>query len=503
MFVGSSSAVFPRIGFLYCILMVEIIGGCSVGPNFSPPAAPSEKNYTAEPFAMRFAAGADQQQVDLGGRLQMDWWTLLQSRELDQTVVLALSNNKTLDIARANLAKAKEEVKGAQGSLYPQIDVSGQLGPQQYGAVFLGPLAATFPSYSSYAAGAAVTYDLDIFGGNRRRIELASADSEVQREYLNGAMLTVAGNVVVDVLQFGSIHDQIAAINKVVASDGQNLELVKTAVANGAVSNIDVATAQSQLDRDRALLPPLRQQLAAAQDALATLVGRSPAVWTVPETSLAMMQLPKDIPLEVPSQLVRTRPDIRAAEAELHAASAAVGVATADLYPRINLSGAVAEQGLFGGPAGIAWSVLGGLTAPIFHGGTLVASRRAAEDTYQATFASYQQTVLTSFRQVADSLHGLGNAADAVVAEQRALNSANEALRLTRLGYAAGSTALTQVLDSQRLQELAEVSLVQARTERFIQTVNLFLAVGGGDLAYPVENLGAVSRGAKRADWGR
>ena len=431
---------------------------------------------------MRVAADTsrDRQQVNLGSRLQTDWWTLLQSRDLDQTVVLALSNNKTLDIARANLAKASEAVKGAQGSLYPQIDVSGQLGRQQYGAAFMGPLVSGFPPYSWYSGGMSVTYDLDIFGGDRRRIELASADSEVQQENLNSAMLSVAGNVVIDVLQLGSIHDQIAVVEKVVSSDEQTLQLVRSANVNGAATNIDVATAQSQLDRDRALLPPQRQLLAVAQDSLAALVGRSPAVWTAPETSLGTIRLPRNIPLVVPSELVRTRPDIRAAEAQLHAASAAVGVATADLYPRINLSAAISEQGLLGGPAGAAWSLLGGLTAPIFHGGALAASRHAAEDTYQAAFASYQQTVLTSFQQVADSLHGLGNAADAVTTERRALNSANEALRLTRIGYSTGSTTFTQVLDAQRLQQLAELSLVQAQTDRFIQTVNLFLAVGGG-----------------------
>jgi NodT family efflux transporter outer membrane factor (OMF) lipoprotein len=434
---------------------------------------------------MRIAAdaGTDQQSVDMGGRLQTDWWTLLGSQDLDQTVQLALSNNKTLDIAQANLAKATEEVKEARGALYPQVDASGQLGRQQYGAAFLGPLAPTFPPYSFYSAGVGVTYDLDVFGGNRRRIELAGADSDVQRQALNATMLNVAGNTVVDALQIASIRDQVAVVEKVIASDEENLRLVRTATAGGTATEIDVATAQSQLDHDRGLLPPLRQQLAAAQDAMATLVGKSTASWTTPGFSLATMRLPENIPLAVPSELVRTRPDIRAAEAQLHAASAAVGVATADLYPHVNLSAAISEQGLFGGPAGAAWSLLGGLTAPIFHGGALSAARRAAGDSYQAAFAQYQQTVLTAFQQVADYLHGLGNAADAVITQQHALSSADTALRLTRVGYSAGTAGLVQVLDAQRLQQLAELSLVQARTDRYMQTVNLFLAVGGGVVA--------------------
>jgi NodT family efflux transporter outer membrane factor (OMF) lipoprotein len=228
------------------------------------------------------------------------------------------------------------------------------------------------------------------------------------------------------------------------------------------------------------LLPTLHQQLNMAQDALATLVGSAPADWSAPDFSLTGLSLPQDVPLVVPSELVRSRPDIRAAEAQLHAASAEVGIATADLYPRINLSANIAEQGLLGGPAGAAWSLIGGITAPIFHGGALSARRRGAQDAYQAAFAQYQQTVLTAFREIADTLHALQNGADAVMAQRQALNSATRALALNRAAYTAGNTTLLQVLDSQRLQQLAELSLVQARTDRILQTVNLFVAAGGG-----------------------
>jgi outer membrane protein TolC len=192
------------------------------------------------------------------------------------------------------------------------------------------------------------------------------------------------------------------------------------------------------------------------------------------------MTLPQDIPLALPSDLVRARPDIRASEARLHAANAAVGVATADLYPHVTLSAAIAEQGLTGGPAGAAWSLVGGIAGPIFHGGTLSANKRAAQDAYQAAFGDYQQTVLVAFQQIADNLHALGNAADAIRTEQQALNSAGAALRLTRLGYGVGNTGIVQVLDAQRLQQLAELNLVQARAQRYVVTVNLFVAAGGG-----------------------
>jgi NodT family efflux transporter outer membrane factor (OMF) lipoprotein len=224
----------------------------------------------------------------------------------------------------------------------------------------------------------------------------------------------------------------------------------------------------------------LRQQLDVTRDALAVLVGKSPASWASPEFDLSKMTLPQDIPLAFPSDLVRARPDIRAAEARLRVANAAVGVATADLYPHITLSAAIAAEGLMSGPAGAAWSLLGGLAAPIFHGGELSARKRAAQDAYRATFADYQQTVLAAFQQIADNLHGLVNAADAVRTEQQALESASAALRLTRLGYGVGNAGIVQVLDAQRLQQLAELNLVQARVQRYVVTVNLFVAAGGG-----------------------
>ena len=181
-----------------------------------------------------------------------------------------------------------------------------------------------------------------------------------------------------------------------------------------------------------------------------------------------------------------------AAEARLHAASAEVGIATTDMYPRLTLSAGIAESGLLSGPAGAAWSVIGGLMAPVFHGGALTAHRRETQDMYRATFAQDQQTVLDAFRQVADNLHGLTNSADDVRTEEQALDSANAALRLTRLGYSVGSVGIIQVLAAQRLQQLAELQLVEARTRQYVETVGLFLAAGGGIGEHQVQ--GAQSR---------
>ncbi|MDR3510740.1 MAG: efflux transporter outer membrane subunit [Caulobacteraceae bacterium] len=464
------------------LLASAALAGCAVGPNFTPPAAPTQQSYTVQPATALPSAGPGepQQQIAEGADVQADWWTLLGSPELDRTVAMALANNQTIAAAQANLAGAADEVAIARGGLYPQIDATANLARNQYGASFLGPQAFTFPRFSAYSAGAAISYDPDAFGGVHRSIELASANAAAQGEALNAARLSIAGDTVIEALQIASIRAQIDVVREVIASDEKTLDLVKTARASGVASDMDVTTAQSQLDHDRTLLPPLRQDLNAAQDALPILVGQAPADWAAPDFALDRLSLPRDLPLSVPSALVRQRPDIRAAEARLHAASAAVGVATADLYPRFTLSGTIAEQGLLTGPAGAAWSLVGGLTAPVFHGGALKAGKRAAEDDYRAAYAQYRQTVLLSFQQVADSLHALSNSADAVQTQAQALASADAALRLTRLGYGAGNAGIIQVLDAQRLRQLAELGLVQARTQRYLATVRLYLALGGG-----------------------
>jgi NodT family efflux transporter outer membrane factor (OMF) lipoprotein len=464
------------------MLISTALAGCTVGPDFVAPSQPRATNYVMgqATTVSAQAPGDTTQQINLGGILEVDWWTRLRSPELDRTVTLALSSNRTLDVARANILQASEEIKVARAGLLPQIDATGGLARQKYGASFLGPEAATFPAFAAYSVGVGVSYDLDVFGRTRRSIELAAADSDVQQEALRAAQLGIASDTVFEGLLIASTRAQVDVVDSVLASDQRTIDLVQSRLAAGAASDQDLTTAQSQLDRDRTLLPTLRQQLNAAQDALATLVGSSPAEWSAPNFSLAGLSLPQDVPLIVPSELVRSRPDIRAAEAQLHAASAAVGIATADLYPRFTLSANIAEQGLTAGPAGAAWSLIGGIAAPIFHGGALSAQLRASQDTYQAAFAQYQQTVLTAFRQIADTLHALQNDADAVTAQHQALNSATKALRLNREAYIAGNATILQVLDAQRLQQLAELSLVQARTERFFQTVNLFVAAGGG-----------------------
>ncbi len=454
------------------------VAACSVGPDFEAPKAPEVTSYTADPAVL-----PPDQRLAEGDKLRADWWALLRSPDLDRTVGQAVEGNWTLASVKARLARSQEGIRVAGAKLLPQIDANSDIARNRLGASTLGPEAKNLPLFSAYSAGATVSYDTDLFGKNRRGVEQAEAQADVAQDEVDAALLTLTGNVALQAVQIASLKAQIAAVGRIIDSDRKTLELVRAARGTGGVTDIDVLSAQSQLDRDRTLLPGLRQQLSVAEDALATLVGKSPAEWRAPDFALDGFTLPADLPVVLPSQLVRARPDIRAAEARLHAASAGIGIAEAAFYPDISLSANLAEQGLTGGPAGMAWTLLGGVSLPIFHGGELTAQKKAAEDSYQESLADYRQTVVEAFGQVADTLHALGNDSDQLDSETRSLTTSNSALSLTRLGYGVGNASVVQVLDAQRQAEQAELGAVRARAQRYTDTIKLFLAVGGGRLS--------------------
>jgi NodT family efflux transporter outer membrane factor (OMF) lipoprotein len=451
------------------------VAACSAGPDFVKPDAPALSSYTGQPVAL-----PPDQRLAETEKLRADWWSLLRSPELDRLIGEAVDGSWTLAAAKARLARAQEGVRAAGGRLYPQIDAASDIGRHQIGADTLGHGAKGIPLFSAYGAGATVSYDFDLFGKNRRSVEKAGAEADVAREETDAALLALTGNVALQAVEIASLKEQLELVGRIIESDRRTLDLVKKARGTGAVNDIDVLLAQSQLDRDQTLVAPLRQRLAAAQDTLAVLAGKAPAEFHAPDFTLKSFTLPAELPAVVPAKLVEARPDIRAAEARLHAASAAIGVAEAALYPDISLSANLAEQGLTAGSAGPAWGILGGISLPIFHGGELTAQKQAAEDFYQESLADYRQTILSAFGQVADTLHALGNDSDQLAAETRSVASAGDALKLTRLGYGVGNASVIQVLDAQRQSEQAELGTVQATAQRYADSIELFLAMGGG-----------------------
>ena len=467
------------------VLVIAVLGtGCASRIAYVRPADPPQTQYVQTPAGMKTSiiGNADVRVplVSLGEGPPDAWWTLLGSEQINQLVSLALQNNQSLASAEAHLAAARERIRAARGAWYPQLDLPAEAERTRYGAPVLGSLAKDFPPFSAYAAGPTVSYDFDVFGGTRSRVEHATADAQYESARLDAVALSVSGNVVIGALQIAALRAQIRVVQGIVADDEHSLTLIRAAREAGAVSQMDLLSAQSQTDHDRTLLPPLQQELSEAEAVLSSLIGAAPSDWTAPDVDLDEVELAERLPVSLPSELVHRRPDISAAEAQLHAASAALGMATADLYPRFTLSAAIGEQGLLGGgPSETAWNILGGLTAPVFHGGTLTAERRAAEDEYRAAFAAYRQTVLEAFSQVAVALQALGNDAASLSTQQHALQSAGASQSLTRQAYAAGNAGYIQVLDAQRLREEAQLGEVQAISQRYVDAVKLLLAAGG------------------------
>jgi NodT family efflux transporter outer membrane factor (OMF) lipoprotein len=468
-------------------LVLLLVCGCASGPNFVRPAVPQSQQYLPPPdtgaaAVATSAAAQDTQRIVLGAEVSARWWSLFDSDALNAAVAQALDASPTLLAAKNTLAQSQELIAAASGAQYPRVDATGGAGRQKYGKQFLGPLPAP-PPFTYFAAGAVVNYTFDFAGGVARSLEERRALFEYQRQELRGARLALSGNVVAQGIAIAAARERIRAINELLAEDRRNLQLVQASFAAGNATRVDVLFADSELAADETLLPPASQELAVARHALAVLVGRTPAEWTGPDFDFSQLRLPPILPVSLPSELARRRPDILAAEAQLHAATAEVGVATANLYPHITLSASAGQQALTMGTlfasSNAVWSLTSGLTAPVFDGGTLRAARRADTDAMQASAASYQDAVLKALQQVADVLCAIDNDAQLLSAESHALDTAQKSLTLTRESYRAGNVGVLQVVDAERLYQRARLEYVRAETQRYADTAQLYLALGG------------------------
>jgi len=460
-------------------IFLLVLGGCAAGPNFQRPAAPQSQQYT-QPGAA--AAPASAQRIVMGGDVASDWWTLFGSDALNDLLRQASAGSPTIAAARSTLAQAQELTAAAGGARYPQVGLTGGVGRQKYGKEFLGPLTAP-PPFTYFAGGAVVNYTFDAAGGIARSIEERRALFEYQRQEMRAAQLALSGNVLSEVISIASASERIRAINELLEEDRRNRNLVQTSFDAGNTTRVDVLLADSQLANDETLLPPAAQELAVATHALAILVGRAPAEWTPPDLDFSKLTLPGTLPVSLPSELVHQRPDILAAEAELHAATAQVGVATANLYPHITLTGSVGQQALtlgtlFSSGNGV-WTLTSGLTAPLFDGGTLRAERRADIDAMQASASNYEEAVLQGLRQVADVLTGIDQDAALLAAETHAVEAAQASLNLARESYRAGNVGVLQVLDAERAYSRARLDYVRVQGQRYADTAQLYLALGG------------------------
>jgi NodT family efflux transporter outer membrane factor (OMF) lipoprotein len=473
------------------MVILALLTACTVGPKFKPPESPTATGYVSasEPAAAPDDAmdKSPRQTFALGQKVAAEWWTVFRSDELDSLVELSIEDSRTLESARARLAQARESVTAASSSLYPQVSLNASASRERLNAAGFGLSPSEFPlppNFNLLQVGATASYSLDLFGATRRRIEQASALEEFQVYQLGATYLSLTGNVVMEAIEIAALRAQSRAVEDILEIDSQNLDLVRKARLAGAVPDSDVITAETQLATDKTLQPPIDQQLSVTRHALAVLVGKSPGEWSPPPFDLSALALPTQLPVELPSELVHKRPDIRAAEAQLHAASAQIGIATAQLYPDITLTASGGSAVLHGGDLfnveGLVWSIAAGLTQPVFDGGLRRAQRRAALQGFKGSAADYQQTVLVAFGQVADLLKALEHDEALLDSQHHALEMASQSVRLQRISYGSGGSGIIGLLDAQRQRQQALLGFVRAQAQQYQDTTQLFVAMGGG-----------------------
>jgi NodT family efflux transporter outer membrane factor (OMF) lipoprotein len=465
------------------ILTAAALCGCAVGPNFKTPDAPKVTGYTAEPLPPPL--GTDAQKYVAGMDIPGQWWSLFHSQALNELVQQSIKSNPTLQAAQATLREANENVAAQRGSLFPAAEASYDLTRNRDATGTLQPvLNSGVPVYNLHTAQVSVSYVFDLFGHNRRQVESAQAQADSQHYQLEAAYLTLTSNVVTAAIQEASLRAQIAATTEILNSERESGRILRHQFQLGSIAQTDVMAQTAAIANLEATLPPLQKQLAQTRHLLAALAGRFPSDEPLQKFELTDLTLPLEVPVSIPAALVRQRPDVLSAEAQLHAASADLGVATANLFPQITLTGSKGgtstEFNQLLSSGNTFWSLGGNITQTLFQGGTLLHQKRAAAAALDAAGAQYRAVVLAAFQNVADTLTALELDADAVNANLKAEQAAAESLQATRHNVELGLASYLALLTVQQAYSQAVLNLAQAHANRYSDTAALLQALGGG-----------------------
>jgi NodT family efflux transporter outer membrane factor (OMF) lipoprotein len=484
--------------------LVALAASCAVGPRYHRPETPLNAGYAPSslPEATASAAvpdGSEQHFIE-GHDLPFEWWELFHSPGLSALVERTLRANPSIPAARASLAQAQELVRAQRGFYFPtvlgnlqaeRVKVAGNetqessLGIQANGNNLQEPPAPASPLYYQfYTAGLSVGFVPDVFGANWRQVESLAAQRDAQHFALEATYITLASNVVAAAIQEASLRAQIAVTQQIIDSDTKSLQILRDQLRLGFAMRIDVAAQEAALAQAQTLLPPLQRQLEQTRDLIRALAGNLPNQ-DVPETfEFDALQLPQELPLSLPARIIEQRPDVRAAEAQLHAANAQVGVAVAAMLPQFSISGTAGGNAdqipwIFraGGPY---WTLIGGVTQPLFAGGMLLHDERAARAALRQAAAQYRSAVLTAYQNVADTLHASVSDADTLAGAVQAEDAAKVTYDLTRRQLDAGYVNYLTLLSAETAYKQALLTRVQAQVLRYGDTVALFQALGGG-----------------------
>ena len=467
-------------------LLFIALAGCTLGPDFVRPEVAADAGYSTHNLTT--TARAD---IDAGGAAQrliagMDipgqWWTLFRSPELNALVEEALRANPDISAAQAALRQANEQVYVDQASLFPAL--SGNLSKTRQKVSGTTSGTASSPILTLSSASLSVSYAPDVFGGTRRQIESSTAQAEYQRFQLEATYLTLSTNVVNTAVSLASLRDQIAATGQIIQLQSDQLDLLQAQRRLGAIADTDVLTQQTALAQTRATLAPLQKQLAQTRNQLMAYLGRFPNQDKGERFNLASLHLPQELPVSLPSAIVEQRPDVRSAQAQLHEASANIGVAVANQLPQFSITGSLGStvasgSTLFSAGSGV-WSRAGAIAQPLFDAGALEHRKRAAVAAYDQSAAQYRGTVLAAFQDVANALRALEADAEALKQQVAAEQSAQASLALVQAQYRLGAVAYINLLTAQQTYQNTVLSRVQAQAVRYSDTAALFQALGGG-----------------------
>ena len=470
------------------VLGALLAAGCAVGPDFKRPAAPEVSGYTARPLEPTVSTpgvlGGEPQRFLPGADISSDWWVLFHSAPLNDLIEHSLENNPDLQAAQAALLAAREGVLAQRGAYYPSVSADFSATRQGQSGVIAPTLASNALAFNLFTPEVTISYVPDVFGLNRRTVESAQAQAQAVRFQMIATYNTLVANVVVTAIQQGSVRLQIEATHQLIDIDTNILKILRYQFGKGYANGLDVAAQESQLAQVQATLPPLEKQAAQLRDLMATLAGEFPGQGQSENFELTSLRLPEDLPVSVPADLVTQRPDVRQAEANLHDASAKIGIAEANRLPNITLtantgSSASALNQLFTSGTGF-WSVGADLAAPLFQGGALLHQERAAKANYAQAAAQYRSTVVSACQNVADTLAALSTDADGLKAAAHAADAAKTTLDLSEHQWQDGYAGYLVLLSAQQAYQQARVNLVQAQASRYADTAALFQALGGG-----------------------
>ena len=474
------------------MLVAAALAGCAVGPDFVRPAAPKTDGYLTEPLPSDTGGGegvaSTVQHLRPGEDLPAEWWVAFHSDPLDALIRDALKNSPTVAAAQAALRQARETATATRDSLlYPGAELDLGVTRERLSSAALGipaSVAGSSQTLTIYNAAINASYTPDIFGGARRQVEGARAQADYQRQELESAYLSLTSSLVTTAVMEASLRGQLKATQEILAAEEEELRIARAQFQAGAIGRNAVLTSQTQLAQTRAGVAPLEKALAQTRHQLAILSGRLPNATDLPQFTLDSFTLPDDLPVSLPSALVHQRPDILAAEAQLHAACAAVGVATANMYPQLPLTASIGSEPLTLGQlfdsSSLVWSAGASLVQPLFLGSELAARRRAAAAAYDQATAQYRQTVLSAFQNVADALQALQSDAAALESQSQADAAALASLNLTNDQFRIGAASHLDLFIAQSQYNQTHLALISAQAARFADTAALLQAMGGG-----------------------